>query len=66
MTTVFTVRPYGRFMEIKSNFRIKKLHSANQGCKFFGRNVRVPIQFTKNIQFQQLYLIKYYNRRFLV
>ena len=30
MTTVFYARPYGRFIEIQSSLRRKKLHRTNQ------------------------------------
>ena len=51
MTIVFHARPYGRFKEIKSSLRRKKLHRTNQGSNFFGGslsnrdNVGAPIQF---------------------
>ena len=53
MTTVFHGRLYGRFIEIKNNFRRKKLHEVNHGSNFLGGsfsnkdNVRVPILFRK-------------------
>ena len=53
MTTVFHTWPYGRFIEIESNLRGKKLHRTNQGSNFLGGifsnrdNVRAPIQFRK-------------------
>ena len=54
MTTVFHAWWYGRFIEIQSNFRRKKLHRMNQDsifflhstfyCSFSNRdNVRAPI-----------------------
>ena len=36
ITTVFHTRPYGRFIEIQSNFTRKKLHRTNQGSNFLG------------------------------
>ena len=51
MTIVFHARPYGRFKEIKSSLRRKKLHRTNQGSNFLGGslsnrdNVGAPIQF---------------------
>ena len=56
MTTVFHVWPYGRFIEIQSNLRRKKLHRTNQGSNFLGGsfsntdNVRAPIQFKRESQ----------------
>ena len=60
MTTVFHAWAYGRFVEIQSNLRRKKLHRTNQGCNFLGGsfsnrdNVRAPIQFRKESQPQLL------------
>ena len=34
MKTIFQAKPYDRFIEIKSNFRRKKLHKTNQGSSF--------------------------------
>ena len=34
MTTVFHARQYGRFIEIQSNFRGKKLHRMKEGSYF--------------------------------
>ena len=36
MKTVFQVTPYGKFIEIKSNLREKKLRKTNQGTNFLG------------------------------
>ena len=36
MTTVFHAWLYGRFTEIESNIRRKKLHRTNQGSNFLG------------------------------
>ena len=53
MTRVFHAWPYGRFTEIKSNLRRKKLHIMNQSSNFLGNsfgnrdNVRTPIQFRR-------------------
>ena len=50
-TTVFHERQYGRFIEIKNNFRRKELKGTNQGSSFHGDslvnrdNVRAPIEF---------------------
>ena len=55
MTTVFHVKPYGRFIQIQSN-----LHRTNQGSNFpegsfsNGDNVKAPIQFRGERQPQQL------------
>ena len=60
MTTVFHAWPYGRFIEIQSNLRRKKLHRTNQGSNFLGGsfsnrdNVRAPIQFRRESQPQHL------------
>ena len=54
MITVFHEWPYGRFTEIQSNLRRKKLHKTNEGPNFLGDtfnnkdNVRPPIQFRIN------------------
>ena len=53
MTTVFYTWPNGRFIEMQSNPRKKKLHRMNQGSNFLGGNfgskdnVRAPIQFRR-------------------
>ena len=58
--TVFHVRPHGRFIDIKSNHRRKKLHRTNQGSDFPGGSfsskdkVRVPIQIRKERQSQYI------------
>ena len=50
MTTVFYSWLYGRFAEIQSNLRRKKLHRMNQGSNSFGGSfnsrdiLRAPIQ----------------------
>ena len=60
MKTVFHAWWDGRFIEIQSNLRRKKLHRTNQGSNFLGGkfsnkdNVRVPIQFRRESQFQHL------------
>ena len=60
MTTVFHAWPYGRFIEIQSNLRRKKLHSTNQGSNFLGGSfsnrdsVRAPIQIRRESQPQHL------------
>ena len=60
MTTIFHTWPYGRFIEIQSNLRRKKLHRTNQGSNFFRGsfshwdNLRVPIQFRRESQPQHL------------
>ena len=51
--TVFHAWPYGRFLEIHSNLRRKKLHRTNQGSNFLGgtlsnRNNVNPTQNTKS------------------
>ena len=56
MTAVFHAWAYGRFIEIQSNLRRKKLHRMNQSSNFPGGsfsnrdNVRVPIQFRRESQ----------------
>ena len=56
MTTIFHQRLYGRFLEIQSNLRRKKLHKVNQNSNFpggsFGNrdNVKAPIQFIRERQ----------------
>ena len=56
MTTVFHTWLYGRFIEILSNLRGKKLHRTTQGSNFLGGsfsnrdNVRAPIQFRREGQ----------------
>ena len=40
MTTVFHRCLYGRFIEIQSNLRRKKVHRANEDSNFFGRGFR--------------------------
>ena len=56
MTTVFHAWPYGRFIEIKNNLRIKKLQRKNKGSNFLGGtfstrdNVRISIQFRTESQ----------------
>ena len=60
MTTVFHALLYGRFIEIQSNHRRKKLHRTNQGSNLFGGsfsnndNVRVAIAFGRERQPQHL------------
>ena len=60
MTVVFHEWAYGRFIEIQSNLRRKKLHRMNQGYNFLGDsfsnrdNVQALIQFRKEIQPQHL------------
>ena len=56
MSTIFRALPYGRFIEIQSNLRIKKLLRTNHGFNFLGGsfsnrdNVRAPIQFRRESQ----------------
>ena len=60
MTTVFPAWAYGRFTEIQSNLRRKKLHRTKQGLIFLGGsfsnrdNVRAPIQLRRESQPQHL------------
>ena len=60
MISVFHVWPYGRFTEIQSNLRRKKLDRTNQRTNFLGRNfinrnnVRVPVQLRREIQPQHI------------
>ena len=56
VTTVFHTWAYGRFIEIQSNPRRKKLHRTNSNSNFLGGsfsnrdNVRTPIQFRREGQ----------------
>ena len=56
MTTVLNAWPYGRFIEIQSNLRIKKIHRTNQGSNFLGgsfsntESLWDPIQFRRESQ----------------
>ena len=60
MTTVLYAWPCGRFIEIQSNLRSKKLYRKNQGSNFLGGsfsnrdNMRDPIQFRRKRQPQHL------------
>ena len=60
MTSVFHTWSYGRFIEIQSNLRSKKLHRTSQGSDFLGGsfsnrdNIRAPIQFRRDGQLQHL------------
>ena len=60
MTTEFQPWPYGRFVEIHSNLRRKKLHKTNQGSDFLGgifsntNNARALIHFRGKCQPQHL------------
>ena len=51
---------YGRFVEIQSNLRRKKLCKMNQGSNFFGGSIRTrdivksPIQFRRECQCQHI------------
>ena len=60
MATVFHAWLYGRFIEIQSNLRRKKLHRTNQTSNFLGGSfnnrdyVRAPIQFRTESQPQHL------------
>ena len=60
MTAVFHTCPYGKFIEIQSNLRRKKLHRMNQGSNFLGGrfsnrdNVRASIQIRRESQPQHL------------
>ena len=60
MTTVFRTESYGRFIEIQSNLRRKKLHGLNLGPNFLGGsfnnrdNVRATIQLRRESQPQHL------------
>ena len=54
MIKLFLVWAYGRFIEIQSNLKRKKLHKANQGSDFLGGrfrdNIRAPNQFKRASQ----------------
>ena len=60
MAKVFHRWPYGRFKEIKSNFRRKKLYRVNQGSNILGGsftkrdNVIGPVKFGRERQPQHL------------
>ena len=60
MTTAFHARVYGRFIEIQSNLRRKKLYRTNQDSNFLAGsqsnrdNVRSPIESKREIQTQHL------------
>ena len=60
MTTIFHAWLYGRFIEIQSNLRKKKLHRTNPDSNFLGgslsnrMNVKAPIQFRRESQPQHL------------
>ena len=57
MTTEFHTWLYGRFIEIQSNLRRKKLHRMNQGSNFLGggfSNRDNAIQFRRESQPQHL------------
>ena len=43
MTTVFHAMPYGRFIEMQSNPRRKKLHRTNQGSDFLEAVLAIEI-----------------------
>ena len=53
MTTIFHARSYGSLIQIRSNFRRKKLHRTNQGSDFLEGsfsnrdNVGAPDQFKR-------------------
>ena len=61
---VYIERSYGRFKEIQSNLRRKKLHKTNQCSNFLGRsfsnrdNVSVPIQFRGEHQHLKIFSLK--------
>ena len=60
MTRVSQAWPNGRFVDIQSNLRRKKLHRGRQGSNFLGGsfsngdNLRAPIQFRRESQPQHL------------
>ena len=60
MTTVFHTWLYGRFIEIQSNLRRKKVYRMNHGSNFLWGsfsnrdNVRAPIKFRRKSQPQHL------------
>ena len=60
MTTGLYIRLYGRFIDMQSNFRRKKLYRTNQGSNILGSgfsngdNVRALIQFRRERQHQHL------------
>ena len=58
VTTVFHVRPYGRFMEIKNILRKKKLHTMNQGSNILGGSLRqfILADVTDNIIKGRIYV----------
>ena len=62
MTTVVHAWHYGRFIEIQSSLRRKKIHKMNQGSNFLGGsfsnrdNARAPTQFRRESQPQSTYM----------
>ena len=69
MITVFHAWRYGRFIEIQSNLRRKKLNGTNQGSNFLGgsfsnrQNVRTPIQFGRESHLQHLKRLFFLKKR---
>ena len=63
MTTIFHAKPYGTFIEIKSNLKGKKLHRTNQSSHFLGGSfsdrdsVRAPIQLRRERNPQHLKIL---------
>ena len=68
-TIVFQTRPYGSFIQIKSNLRRKKLHRTNQSSNFLGSSfgkkekVSAPNQFMREIESQHLKILFFFENR---
>ena len=60
MTAIFHARPYGKFIEVKSNFVRKKLYRMYQDSNLLGSsfnnryNVRAPVEFKGERQSQTI------------
>ena len=69
IATVYYVRPYGRFIEINSHLRGKKLHRTNQGFSFLGGsfsnrdNVRASIPCRRERHSYHLKRLFFFNKR---
>ena len=50
MTTVFHAWQYGRFKDIQSKLRKKKLHRTNQGSNFLGGSFRDNARAQSNLE----------------
>ena len=72
MTTVFHPWSDGRFVEMQSNHRRKKLRRTNEGSNFLKSsfsnrdNVRAPIQFIRESQHQHLKRLFFFKKRSVI